>query len=38
MQAHAQTLDPFWRNGFYVVTGLTLEQRQQIVNALRHYP
>lgn len=38
MQANAQTLDPLWRNGFYVVTGLTLEQRQQIVNALRHYP
>ena len=38
IQAHTQTLDPLWRNGFYVVTGLTLDQRHRIVEAMRLFP
>ena len=38
MQARAQTLDPLWRNGFYVVTGLTPDQRHRIVEAMRLFP
>ncbi|MBK8185005.1 MAG: hypothetical protein IPK63_19770 [Candidatus Competibacteraceae bacterium] len=38
IQVHAQTLDPLWRNGFYIVTGLTVEQRNSIVAAVGLFP